>query len=300
MKIKETYLLKISIIMLSVLIIIFILFLLIKKYSLNNKLYFQKIHINTCVPYDKNINYCTSPFDIVPDDKSYSVIERETLKSILNLKTTDKLMKLTSIFVPSVMYGTYCDQIYTIYYDFLSADYNPRIFGFLNEHMIKRVRIRHYYFNPNSYFEIKYKSNKIRVIIDCQYNILETIDPLYEEVVIDMLSKIKIGKIPELFFNNYKRFSFYYKSNQAIRMTIDINIKIKYLDIIAEVPFNILEIKYDKNITKNTIISYLKELEKYTSDKIEVKDFSKVDYSIDNIINPYNIKRYLKKGNLSI
>lgn len=294
MKIKEKYLLKISIIILSIVLIIFILFLLIKKYSSNKTSHFQKSkHINTCVPFDKNITACTSPFAVSPDDKSSQVIERETLKSVLNTETKYKLMDLTSIFVPSVMYGTYCNQIYTTYYDFLNADYPSHVFAFLKENKVKRVRIRHYYFDPNSYFEIKYKGSKIRVLIDCQYNILETIDPLYKEVVTDIISKIKVGKIPELFFNDYKRFSFVYKSNQDIRMTIDTNIKIKYLDITAELPFDILEIKYDKNIPQKKITSYFKELENYTGDKIKLEDFSKVDYSINNIIIPYNIKTIL-------
>jgi len=78
-------------------------------------------------------------------------------------------------------------------------------------------------------------------------------------------------------------------------MTIDTNIKIKYLDITAELPFDILEIKYDKNIPKETIMNYFEEIGNDINDKIELTKFSKVDYSIENIIIPHNIKAILSK-----
>jgi hypothetical protein len=284
-----------------VLLILFVICIIIVWCIKNNFLYKAKIfdlpivaeHRNKCVPVDKNIKPCKSSFDFLSDNKSSQLIERYTLKAVLDTETKYKLMNLTDIFTPSSMYGTYCNQIYTTYYDFLKGSYKPHLFAFLKEKKVKRVRIRHYYYDPNSYFEIKYKGNKIRVLIDCQYNILEPVDPLYEDIVTDMISKIKMGDIPELFINKYKRFSFVYKSNQAIRITIDTNIKINYLDTTQTLPFDILEIKYNKNIPKTTILNYFKEIEDDTEEKIKLSSFSKVDYSIDNIIIPYNIKKLI-------
>ena len=285
----------------SIILLIVFIICIIVLYIKNNFLYEKKIvdlpivakYRNKCVPVNENIKPCKSSFDFLPDNKSSQLIERYTLKAVIDTETKYKLMNLTDIFTPSSMYGTYCNQIYTTYYDFLKGSYKPHLFAFLKDKKVKRVRIRHYYYDPNSYFEIKYKENKIRVLIDCQYNVLEPVDPLYEDIVTDMISKIKMGEIPELFINEYKRFSFVYKSNQSIRMTIDTNIKIKYLDTTQTLPFDILEIKYNKDIPKNTILKYFKEIEDDTEEKIKLSDFSKVDYSIKNIIIPYDIKKLI-------
>ena len=71
---------------------------------------------------------------------------------------------------------------------------------------------------------------------------------MYDNIATELMTKIKSGEMPELMFNEYKRFSFLYKSNQSIRMTIDTNISVKHLDHIEDLPFDILEIRYDKNI----------------------------------------------------
>jgi hypothetical protein len=135
----------------------------------------------------------------------------------------------------------------------------------------------------------------MKQLLETLENELAEIKEDAEKVTTLIITKIKNGEIPELFFNEYKRFSFVYKANQYIRMTIDTNIKIKYLDITAELPFDILEIKYDKNIPEKTIMNYFEEIGNDINDKIELTKFSKVDYSIENIIIPHNIKAILSK-----
>ena len=50
-----------------------------------------------------------------------------------------------------------------------------------------------------------------------------------------MIRKIKSGEMKELFYNEYKRFSFIYKNDPSIRMTIDTDIKIT--DVRGQVVF---------------------------------------------------------------
>jgi hypothetical protein len=240
------------------------------------------------------MSQCISNKSIIyQNELSSLILERKTLKSILKPSTKYKLMNLDDIFTPSMMYGTFCNKIYTIYYDFKNGHFKSNINTFLKEKKVKRVRIRHYYFDPNSYFEIKYKDHKIRVLIDCQYNVLEEIEPSYKNIINEMLYQIKEGEIPELFYNEYKRFSFIYKTNQNIRMTIDSDISIKYLGNTHLFPFDILEVKYNIDIPTNTILQYFKEIEKSIDRKIKLEDFSKVDYTIENIIIPYKEKQML-------
>jgi len=277
-----------------ILIIVCIIFLNINtKTNQNSKTNQNTNFRNPCIPFDKNVTICKSNISIYQANNSYQIIERQTLKSILEPYVKYKLMNLDNVFVPSMMYGTFCNRIYTTYYDFKNGHFNSGLLSFINKLEIKRVRIRHYYFDPNSYFEIKYKNHKIRVLIDCQHNILEPIDVEYSELINEIISQIKTGKIPELFYNEYKRFSFIYKNNHSIRMTIDTDIKIKYLEKTHIFPFDILEVKYNINIPKNTILQYFKQIENDTNTKIILSDFSKVDYTIENIIIPYKEKQML-------
>jgi hypothetical protein len=242
---------------------------------------------NLCIPFDKSISICKNENSIIHNSgESSQMIERKTLKSTLDSKTKYKLMNLDTIFVPSMMYGTFCNTIYTTYYDFQNGKFNKEMLSFINSNHIKRVRIRHYYFDPNSYFEIKYKNHKIRVLIDCEYNILEGVDPEYNDLVNEIILQIKQGKIPELFYNEYKRFSFVYKSDPSIRITIDTDIKVKYEYINYNLPFDVLEVKYNVNIPTQTILKYFKEIAEIINTKIILSDFSKVDYTIENIIIP--------------
>jgi hypothetical protein len=250
-------------------------------------------HRNKCVVKDTSVKHCLSSHSIIHNDSSSQLIKRNTIKSVLDVETKDKLMALSTIFVPSAMYGTSCNQIYTTYYDFLKTTYSRSVYNFLKTKRVKRVRIRHYYFDPNSYFEIKYSQNKIRVLIDCDYNILEPIHPEYEEVFTVLLDKIKTREIPVLFFNEYKRFSFVYKSDQNIRMTIDTDNKIKYLEVYHEMPFDILEIKYNINIPTNVIYSYFNEIEMKIGDPIILGNFSKSDYTAEKVIIPYRKKHFI-------
>jgi hypothetical protein len=233
-------------------------------------------------------------------DSKNELLERETIKSVITPQVTAKLMKLHNIFRPSMMYNTFCNNIYTTYYDFTECSYPKNtIFENVNKEDIKRVRIRHYYFDPNSFFEIKYKKHKIRVQIDCDFNILdqEKIDPNYKQLVVTMIRKIKSGEMKELFYNEYKRFSFIYKNDPSIRMTIDTDIKIKYMNLEQKLDFNILEVKYPVDISENIIHQYFGEIDEQINARIEFTDFSKVDYTIHNMIIPEKYKARLENVN---
>ena len=282
-----------------IIIIIIIIGIIYRISNINNNNNNPYDNINKCIPYGSdNITACISNNSIIYQNDlsslSSQIIERKTLKSVLNYPTKYKLMNLDNIFTPSMMYGTFCNKIYTTYYDFKNGHFKSNTISFLKEKQVKRVRIRHYYFDPNSYFEIKYKDHKIRVLIDCQYNILEDLEESNKNIINEILYQIKKGEIPVLFYNEYKRFSFIYKQNLSIRMTIDTDIKIKYAENIYTFPFDILEVKYNINIPKETVITYFKDIEREINIPVKLNDFSKVDYTIENIIIPYKEKQMLQ------
>ena len=255
---------------------------------------------NACIKNQDNVTMCQSENAYISEkekllDSKNELLERETIKSVITPKVSAKLMKQHNIFRPSMMYGTFCNNIYTTYYDFTECSYPNNIFEHVNKEDIKRVRIRHYYFDPNSFFEIKYKKHKIRVQIDCDFNILdpEKIDSNYKQLVVTMLRKIKSGEMKELFYNEYKRFSFIYKNDPLIRMTIDTEIKIKYMNLEQTLDFNILEVKYPVDISEDIIHEYFSEIDA----DIEFTDFSKVDYTIHNMIVPEKYKARLENVN---
>ena len=43
-----------------------------------------------------------------------------------------------------------------------------------------------------------------------------------------------------------------------------------------------------KKIPTRSIMQYFKEIEDNIGDKIELNDFSKVDYSVSHLVDPYN------------
>jgi hypothetical protein len=224
-------------------------------------------------------------------------MERETIKSVIRFGERKKLMKLHDIFVPSMMYGTYCNTVYTTYYDFWNCSFPEYIFENLKKMDIKRVRIRHYYFDPNSYFEIKYKNHKIRVLIDCDLNVLEpeNVDAAHKDLVFVMIQKIRAGKLKELFYNTYKRYSFIYKNDTSIRMTIDTDIVVKYRGMSHTFEFDILEVKYDVNTPLDTILSYFDEINRLAGVHIRFQKISKADFTIHNMIIPDRYKADLRR-----
>jgi hypothetical protein len=270
-------------------IVVILCIYLYNKYPLNNK-----------YKYENQSNKCTSENGYIYEESTNkNLIERNTIKSILTTDQTQKLMSLHTIFRPSMMYGTYCNTLYTDYYDFLNCEFSQDTKNKITKDKIKRVRIRHYYFDPDTFFEIKNKNHKIRVLIDANYDILEpdTIALENKTLIDEMLKKIKNGKLKKLFFNEYKRYSYIYKSDPSIRMTIDRNIRVKYLENNHMFNFDILEVKYGLDTPEQVILNYFKEIENLTSTKIIFSDFSKVDYTVDNIIAPLKTVNILKQIN---
>jgi len=245
----------------------------------NNMFMISTCYKNTC--YD-NLEKCIDQFSyIYKDTKNEQLIERKTYKCILNPGDRDKLLKLNNIFVTSVMDGTYCDVVFTTYYDDVDLFYlKNRIYN-LNMPLPKCIRIRKYYFNPKMYFEIKYPGGtKIRASIDENYQLLEPekIEPEYKEIIPNMIEKIKNNKIKPLFNNTYKRLSFIYKNNPSIRMTIDTNIEFFYKNIYNLMDKDILEMKIPLNISIDQVYQYITEINNLAGTNLKFTDFSKFEY----------------------
>ena len=214
-------------------------------------------------------------------DSGPKVIERKTYKCLLAPSDKAKLMNLDSIFVPSMMNDTYCDTLYTTYYDYNDfAVLKNRING-LNMPLTKCIRIRRYMFDPNIYFEIKYPGGtKIRALIDDDYNLLEPddLDPEQSEIIVSIIDKIRLKKVVPIFNNIYKRFSFIYKNNPAIRMTMDTNIEYFQNSIYDKMSNDVLEMKIPSNISLGEAQQYIKEMEELSGIKLKFVHFSKFEY----------------------
>jgi hypothetical protein len=77
-------------------------------------------------------------------------------------------------------------------------------------------------------------------------------------------------------------------------MTLDTDIKIKYMNLEQTLDFNILEVKYPVDISEHIIHQYFDEISEQIDTKIEFSDFSKVDYAIHNMIIPEKYKAQLE------
>jgi hypothetical protein len=204
----------------------------------------------------------------------HEVIKRKQIKAILNSQDKYKLLSLEHIFVPSMMNGTFCDIIYNTYYDYL--DYN-KVYS-LNINSPKKIRIRHYHFQPGIYFEIKYKGGiKVRAILDDKFNLLEkeNIDENYKEIVISTLNDIKTKRLKPFFQNTYKRLSFVYKRNPSMRITIDTNIEFFYNDIYHAIDEDILEFKVPLSVSNTLADKYLDEINKLAGTHLSNVNVSK-------------------------
>jgi len=257
------------------------------------------------LPQDKNVNlflakFCKKgncPYQIAPckslnayqyvETKNEKKIERKTYKCILEPDDKNKLLKLDYIFKPSMMNGSYCDMLYTTYYDYEDLTVMKNRINQLNLPISKCIRIRHYHFNPNIYLEIKYPGGtKIRALINKQYELLEPekIDEQYRELLIDLIDKIKNNSIKPIFNNTYKRLSFIYKNNPDFRITLDTNIEFFHNNLYHHMKDDILEIKIPTNISVNEANNYLSEINKLAGTKLMFKQFSKFEYYYYNII----------------
>ena len=249
--------------------------------------------------YNKGLQQCTSLTGYTYVEKAAatvsastnnidSKIDRKTLKCVMDPDVKHKLLTLSNIFVPSIFNGTYCDILYTTYYDDTNLSFLKNRMENMNLPMAKCVRIRRYQFNPNIYFEIKHPGGtKLRALIDTKYNLLEPdiIDPEYKESIIMLLEKIKNKQMIPLFENTYKRLSFIYKRNPDIRMTIDTNIEYVHKNIYGKNDKDILEMKLPETINMTEAKEYIREINHLANTNLKFEVFSKFDYYYNMVIN---------------
>jgi len=276
------------------LFIIFLIIVVIFYFTITNVRYIKQNNNflgTTCkkgICY-KNLQKCYSLNGYSYSD-SYSPdkkIERKTLKCILEPEDKYKLLKLENIFVPSLMNGTFCDVLYTTYYDY--SDFTVlknRVYN-LNMPLTKCIRIRKYHFQPGTYFEIKYTGGtKIRALIDDNYNLLEpdSIEEEYNEIIVNILDKIKSNKIQPIFSNSYKRMSFIYKNQPSLRITIDSNIDFFHNHIYNLMNKDILEFKIPTNVSIDVANQYIDEINSLSGIKLKYSPFSKFEYYYYKVI----------------
>jgi hypothetical protein len=257
-------------------------------YGIENKEYFNLQTRNDANKY-KNLKKCYSinGYKYI-EPKTPSFIERKTVKCVLDQDETNKLMQQESIFVPSLMDDTFCDVLYTTYYDYSDLSVMKNRVCNLHMPITKCIRIRRYHFEPNIYFEIKYfGGTKIRAQIDGKYQLIEpeTVSDEYIDTIKNILKKIQTKKLMPIFRNTYKRYSFIYKNNPNMRMTIDTNIEFSQNYIYNKMDKNILEIKIPNTISVGQIEEYIKEIMKNTGVKLNFVNFSKFEYYYYNVIN---------------
>jgi hypothetical protein len=209
-----------------------------------------------------------------------NLVERTTVKAIMKPEDKYKLMSLKDYFTPSMLNGTFCDIVFSSYYDYPDMFHISNKVFKMKKDISKAIRIRHYHFEPNIYFELKYDGVKIRTIIDANYNIInpESINPKYKEMVMSLLDKIRSGELKLVFKNTYKRLSFIYKNDPSIRMTMDTNIEFDHNGKQINTNFDIFELKYPKNMDYSTIKDYLKEINELARTDLKFTEFSKVEY----------------------
>jgi hypothetical protein len=243
--------------------------------------------------YKNGLQKCTSltGYTYVENVSSKNIdskIDRKTLKCVMDQDVKTKLLTLSNIFVPSIFNGTYCDILYTTYYDDVNLSFLKNRIENMNLPMAKCVRIRRYHFNPNIYFEIKHPGGtKLRALIDPEYNLLEPdiIDSEYKESIITLLEKIKSKQMLPLFENTYKRLSFIYKRNPDIRMTIDTNIEYVHKNIYGKNDKDVLEMKLPETIDISEAKQYIREINHLANTNLKFEVFSKFDYYYNMVMN---------------
>ncbi len=236
----------------------------------------------------KNIQKCSYINGYIFNDNDIdNRINRKTYKCVVSPDSKYKLMTLDNIFVPSIMNDTFCDILYTVYYDYNDFTVlKNRIYN-LNLPLAKCIRIRKYHFQPGTFFEIKYTGGtKIRTLIDDKYNILEPekLEPEYSDIIIHILKQIKEQSIKPLFTNTYKRMSFIYKNNPSIRITFDSNIEFFYNNIYKLMDNDVIEFKIPNNIGIEQTNLYIDEISKLSNIPLKYSHFSKFEYYYYNVI----------------
>jgi hypothetical protein len=185
------------------------------------------------------------------------------------------------------MNDTFCDIVYTTYYDYDDFIVLKNRINNLNMPLTKCIRIRKYHFQPGTYFEVKYKGGtKIRTLIDDDYNLLEPdiIDEEHKEMIVSILDKIKSNKISPIFSNSYKRMSFVYKNNPSLRITIDSNIEFFHNNIYNIMDNDILEFKIPTSTSIYHAIQYIDEINRLSGLSLKYSEFSKFEYYYYKVI----------------
>ena len=274
-------------VMIIIIIVIFYYVITNIKHTIKNtKFLFTTCKKGICYE-DLDKCYSVNGYTYSDTGSSDKKIERKTLKCILKPEDKYKLLKLENIFVPSMMNGTFCDVLYTTYYDY--ADFSVlknRVYN-LNMPLTKCIRIRKYHFQPGTYFEVKYTGGtKIRALIDDDYNLLEPdkVEEEHKEFIESILDKIKSNKVKPIFSNSYKRMSFVYKNNPSLRMTIDSNIEFFHNNIYNIMDKDILEIKIPTSLSLDVANQYIDEINRLSGVNLKYTQFSKFEYYYYKVI----------------
>jgi hypothetical protein len=277
---------KIKILIIAIIIIVIFYYATTNISHIKQNMNFLFIKCKKGICYEQ-LHKCYSVNGNIYSDTNHNKIERKTLKCILDPTDKHKLLKLENIFVPSLMNDTFCDIVYTTYYDYDDFIVLKNRINNLNMPLTKCIRIRKYHFQPGTYFEVKYKGGtKIRTLIDDDYNLLEPdiIDEEHKEMIVSILDKIKSNKISPIFSNSYKRMSFVYKNNPSLRITIDSNIEFFHNNIYNIMDNDILEFKIPTSTSIYHAIQYIDEINRLSGLSLKYSEFSKFEYYYYKVI----------------
>jgi hypothetical protein len=277
---------KIKILIIAIIIIVIFYYATTNISHIKQNMNFLFIKCKKGICYEQ-LHKCYSVNGNIYSDTNHNKIERKTLKCILDPTDKHKLLKLENIFVPSLMNDTFCDIVYTTYYDYDDFIVLKNRVNNLNMPLTKCIRIRKYHFQPGTYFEVKYKGGtKIRTLIDDGYNLLEPdiIDEEHKEMIVSILDKIKSNKISPIFSNSYKRMSFVYKNNPSLRITIDSNIEFFHNNIYNIMDNDILEFKIPTSTSIYHAIQYIDEINRLSGLSLKYSEFSKFEYYYYKVI----------------
>ena len=277
---------KIKILIIAIIIIVIFYYATTNISHIKQNMNFLFIKCKKGICYEQ-LHKCYSVNGNIYSDTNNNKIERKTLKCILDPTDKHKLLKLENIFVPSLMNDTFCDIVYTTYYDYDDFIVLKNRVNNLNMPLTKCIRIRKYHFQPGTYFEVKYKGGtKIRTLIDDDYNLLEPdiIDEEHKEMIVSILDKIKSNKISPIFSNSYKRMSFIYKNNPSLRITIDSNIEFFHNNIYNIMDNDIFEFKIPTSTSIYHAIQYIDEINRLSGLSLKYSEFSKFEYYYYKVI----------------
>jgi hypothetical protein len=103
------------------------------------------------------------------------------------------------------------------------------------------------------------------------------------------VDKIKLNKVSPIFSNSYKRMSFVYKNDPALRITIDSNIEFFHNNIYNIMDKDILEFKISNSLSINVANQYIDEINKLSGINLKYINFSKFEYYYYKVIlnQPY-------------